>query len=288
LPSRGSIVDAALLEELTSIVSRAAAAILTARAGALELRHKADQSPVTAADHASEAAILSGLAQVLPGVPVVSEEAASASAPARPADPFLLVDPLDGTRELVAGRNEFTVNLAMVSGGRPQLGIVAAPAQGVVWRGVEGSGAERLSLSPGAPSGCAGDRHPIAARSWPGGNLVAAVSRSHLDPRTEALLARLPVRERIACGSALKFCQLAEGRADIYPRLATTCEWDVAAGHALLAAAGGRVLAPDGSPLRYGQHAEQFRIQAFVAWGDPSSPARLKAQLPPKPDPSSR
>jgi 3'(2'), 5'-bisphosphate nucleotidase len=279
MPSQGSIVDAALLEELTSIVSRAAAAILTARAGALELRHKADQSPVTAADHAAEATILTGLAQVLPGVPVVSEEETSASAPARLADTFLLVDPLDGTRELVAGRDEFTVNLAIVSGGRPQLGIVAAPAHGLVWRGMEGGGAERLSLAPGDPSGCARERRPIATRSWPGGNLVAAVSRSHLDSRTEALLARLPVGERIVCGSALKFCQLAEGRADIYPRLATTCEWDVAAGHALVVAAGGGVLAPDGSPLRYGQQAEHFRIPAFVAWGDPASPARLKAQL---------
>ena len=270
-----SALDGRLLDELSTIVSAAAAAILTARAGALDARSKADLSPVTAADHAAEAVILEGLARVLPGVAVVSEEAAATALPAHLPGTFVLVDPLDGTRELLAGRDEFTVNVGIVAGGRPRLGIVATPAQGMLWRGIEGRGAERLRLSPGAPAAAAEQRTPIRARPCPPSGLVAAVSRSHLDSQTEALLARLPVTERFARGSAIKFCQLAEGTADIYPRLSTTCEWDVAAGHAVLVAAGGTVTAPDGAPLRYGGMSERFRVAAFVAWGDPSAPARF-------------
>ena len=276
MPADDDIMAAdGLLDELTSIVSAAAAAIIAARAGSLDTRTKADLTPVTAADHAAEAVILEGLARLLPNTCVVSEEAVGRALPERIPDRFVLVDPLDGTRELVAGRDEFTINLAIVDGGRPRLGIVAAPAQGLLWRGIEDCGAERLRLSPGAPAAAAQQRSAIRTRPCPHSGLVAAVSRSHLDPRTEALLARLPITERFARGSAVKFCQLAEGTADIYPRLSTTCEWDVAAGHAVLTAAGGAVTAPDGAPLRYGRTAENFRVAAFVAWGDPSAPARF-------------
>jgi 3'(2'), 5'-bisphosphate nucleotidase len=267
--------DGRLLDELTSIVSAAAAAILAARARALDVRLKADRSPVTAADHAAEAVILEGLARVLPGVSVVSEEAASRTLPAGLPETFVLVDPLDGTREFVAGRDEFTVNVAVVSGGHPRLGIVAAPAQGALWRGIERRGAERLRLAPGAPAGAARERAAIRTRSPSRAGLVAVVSRSHLDAETEAFLARLPIAERLASGSAIKFCQLAEGAADVYPRLSTTCEWDVAAGHALLAAAGGVVTTPEAAALTYGQIASNFRIPAFVAWGDPAAAGAL-------------
>jgi 3'(2'), 5'-bisphosphate nucleotidase len=206
---------------------------------------------------------------------VVSEEAAGRALPARIPDSFVLVDPLDGTRELVAGREEFTINLAIVDGERPRLGIVAAPAQGLLWRGIEGRGAERLRLSPGAPAHAAQARSVVRTRPAPRAGLVAAVSRSHLDPQTEALLARLPIADRYVCGSAVKFCQIAEGIADVYPRLSPTCEWDVAAGHAVLAAAGGVVTTPEGAPLRYGRIAENFRVPAFVAWGDPEAAVRL-------------
>jgi 3'(2'), 5'-bisphosphate nucleotidase len=271
----GDLGSERLLGELTTIVSAAAAAILAARTGALDIRTKADRSQVCAADHASEAVILEGLGRVLPRTIVVSEEAACRAAPESLPATFVLVDPLDGTREFLAGRDEFTINVAIVADGRPRLGIVAAPAQGLLWRGVEGHGAERLHLSAGAPAGAAAERVPIRARPAPAAGLVAAVSRSHLDAATEDFLARLPVAERIACGSAVKFCLLAEGTADVYPRLSNTCEWDVAAGHALLAAAGGSLRAPDGKPLRYGRIAESFRVPAFIAWGDPSAPARL-------------
>jgi 3'(2'), 5'-bisphosphate nucleotidase len=267
--------DGRLLDELTSIVSAAAAAIVAARAGSLDTRTKADHTPVTAADHAAEAVILEGLARLLPGMCVVSEEAVGRALPDRIPDRFVLVDPLDGTRELVAGRDEFTINLAIVDGRRPRLGIVAAPAQGLLWRGIEGSGAERLRLSPGAPANAAQGRSMIRTRPAPPTGLVAAISRSHLDARTEALLARLPIADRHVCGSAVKFCQIAEGSADVYPRLSATCEWDVAAGHAVLAAAGGVVTTPEGAPLSYGWIAENFRIPAFVAWGDPQAAVRL-------------
>jgi 3'(2'), 5'-bisphosphate nucleotidase len=270
-----TFADGWLLDELTTIVSAAAAAILAARAGSLGARTKADLSPVTVCDEAAEAAILSGLARVLPGVAVVSEEAASGAPPSSLPDSFVLVDPLDGTRELIAGRDEFTVNVAIVRGGRPRLGIVAAPAQGVVWRGREGHGAERLQLPPGAPASAARERSTIRTRPAPHAGLVAVVSRSHLDAETEAFLARLPIAGRLTSGSAVKFCQVAEGAADVYPRLSTTCEWDVAAGHAVLAAAGGVLTSPGGAALSYGQIGRNFRVPAFVAWGDPAAPAAL-------------
>src|SRR5262252_5486663 len=273
-------VDGRLLDELTTIVSAAAAAILAARAGSLEVRAKADLSPVTAADHAAEALILDGLASLLPGMCVVSEEAAGCAPPERIPGSFVLVDPLDGTRELLAGRDEFTINLALVSDGCPRLGIVAAPAWGVVWRGIEGRGAERLRLAPGAPAGAAHELSAVRTRSSPPSGLVAVVSRSHLEPRSQALLTRLPIAERRACGSAVKFGQIAEGSADVYPRLSATCEWDAAAGHAVVAAAGGAVVTPEGAPLTYGRAFESFRLPAFVAWGDPSAVSRFDGPTP--------
>jgi len=266
-------LDRPLLDALTSIVSEAGAAILSACTRALATRTKADASPVTAADHAAEAVILAGLARVLPGVCVVSEEAAAC--PECLPDTFILVDPLDGTRELVAGRDEYTVNVAIVVGGRPRLGIVSAPAQGLIWRGIEGQGAERLRLAPGQRVSAAAEIVPVRTRATPSTGMIAVASRSHLDPATQAFLARLPIAKAINSGSAVKFCQLAEGAADVYPRLSTTCEWDVAAGHALLVAAGGMVTTPEGAPLRYGGTAAQFRLPAFVAWGDPSAAARF-------------
>jgi 3'(2'), 5'-bisphosphate nucleotidase len=270
-----SALDGKLLDALTTIVSAAGAAILAARAGQCPTWTKADQSPVTAADHAAEAAILEGLARVLPGVAVISEEAAAQALPADPADAFILVDPLDGTREFIAGRGEFTVNVAIIVAGQPRLGIVAAPAQGLIWRGIAGNGAERLRLPAGRPAAAADERVPVRTRTAPASGLIAVASRSHLDPQTEAFLARLPVGEMVACGSAVKFCQVAEGQADVYPRLSTTCEWDVAAGHAVLVAAGGTVITAEGGPLSYGRSSADFRVPNFVAWGDPAAPGRL-------------
>ncbi len=265
--------DAQLLDALTSLASRAAAAILGVARADLAVREKPDRSPVTAADLASETVILEGLGKLLPGAPIISEETANRlSAP--PLADFLLVDPLDGTRELLAGRDEFTVNIALVQRGQPRIGVIAAPARGLVWRGIVGRGAERLALSPGAAPENAGQPLAIRTRPQPPHALVALVSRSHLDPATEAYLARLKSAERISCGSSLKFCRLAEGAADLYPRLAPTSEWDVAAGHAVLAAAGGTVTDPKGAPLIYGR-SKDFRIPAFIARGDRNLPVAL-------------
>lgn len=270
--------DQALIDALTGIVSRAAAAILKARAGALATRHKADRSPVTAADEASEAVILAGLAHVLPGVPVVSEEAGATRELV--GDAYLLVDPLDGTRELVAGRDEFCVNIALVTSGRASLGLIASPALGLIWR-TGAQGAERLVLAPGAEPRNATERSPIRTRPWPQTGAIAAISRSHLDARTQAFLQRLPPTERIASGSALKLCRLAEGKADIYPRLSPVCQWDLAAGDAIVTAAGGLVTTPqgssEGSSLTYDMTTERFLVDGFIAWGDPSAPKLFPA-----------
>jgi len=269
---RDMVRDQSLIDALTGIVSRAAAAILTARAGALATRHKADLSPVTAADEAAEAVILDGLARVLPGVPVVSEEAGATAELA--GDTYLLVDPLDGTRELVAGRDEFCVNVALVAAGRPRLGLIGSPALGMIWR-TSAQGAERLALAPGAEAKAATERGVIRPRPWPETGAVAAISRSHLDARTQAFLARLPPTEKRASGSALKLCRVAEGIVDIYPRLAQVHQWDLAAGEAIVTAAGGLVTTPEGAPLTYDMTKERFLVDGFIAWGDPSAPARL-------------
>jgi 3'(2'), 5'-bisphosphate nucleotidase len=256
--------DQALMAALTAAVAQAACATLDSACSKPEVRFKADRSPVTDADLRSQAILLAAVAKLMPGVDVVSEE--MESHPTRLGDIFVLIDPLDGTKEYVAGSSEYTVNLAVMRAGVPLAGIVAVPAEGALYRGVVGLGAERLAL---APDGAVGGRaSPIGTRKAPGSGRIAAVSRSHLDGATVALLDRLGITERIPCGSALKFCRVAEGAADIYPRLATTCEWDVAAGHALVVAAGGTTTLPDGGALRYGASEVDFRIPAFIAWGD--------------------
>lgn len=262
---------AALIDDLTTIVARASALIRAISPETVGRQLKADQSPVTAADEASEAAILERLAKLLPGVAVVSEEKSGREAAPALGGSFLMVDPLDGTKEFLAGRDEFTVNLAIITGRTPIAGIVAAPARGLVWRGIVGRGAERLRLRDDGADGA----QAIRTRRWPAQGGVAVVSRSHLDTETEGFLARLGPVTRTPSGSAIKFCQVADGSADVYPRLATTCEWDVAAGHAVVAAAGGVVTKPQGDQLIYGQVAADFRIPAFIAWGDPEKAAAL-------------
>jgi 3'(2'), 5'-bisphosphate nucleotidase len=259
LPARA----AEILDDLTAIVARACAKINELSQEELLPRMKVDHSPVTAADEVSEALIVEGIGRLLPGIPVVSEESADQNR-GRLDGSFLIVDPLDGTREFLAGRDEFTVNLAIVTHGVPIAGIIAAPRRGQVWRGIVGEKAERFRLLKNG----ADQAQPIRTRIWPLERPVAAVSRSHFDTATDSFLASLGPIERTASGSAIKFCQIAEGTADVYPRLATTCEWDVAAGQALVVAAGGAVKTPQGQPLEYGRAAEHFRVPAFIAWGD--------------------
>jgi 3'(2'), 5'-bisphosphate nucleotidase len=269
------LTDPSLLDALTDIASQAGAAIMRVRDEGSTVRTKADASPVTDADESAEAIILDGLAHVLPGITVVSEEAAARGAlPVLPAT-FVLVDPLDGTREFIAGRDEFTVNIAIVRDGRPLAGIVGAPALDTIWRGTIGKGSERLRLRAGAAVRDASERTVLHTRAYQGGRWRAMVSRSHLDSQTEQWLARFPAVERMDCGSSVKFCRMAEGNADVYPRLGPTSEWDIAAGDAVLTAAGGVVLSPDGEPVRYGQAARKLKVPSFVAWCDPADAGRF-------------
>lgn len=268
---------ASLMHDLTTIVSQAAAAIERVAPEVARRRMKADRTPVSDADEAAEAVLLDALERLMPGVPVVSEEACARGVQPRLGTQFFMVDPLDGTREFLAGLDEYTVNLALVADGVPELGIIAAPAHGRIWRGAIGRGGERLDLAPGAAAAAARNVIPLRPRRRPARGLIAAVSRSHLDPRTAAFVAALPHSEQMVCGSSLKFCRLAEGLADVYPRLAPTCEWDIAAGHAVLAASGGAITAPDGTPLAYGRGGEGFRIPGFVAWADSTAGTAVKA-----------
>jgi 3'(2'), 5'-bisphosphate nucleotidase len=262
-PGEQPIVDGALLGKLSAEVAVAAAATLAA---GRDVRIKADQTPVTDADERSQAILMEAMARLLPGVAVVSEE--MAVRPSKLGDVFVLIDPLDGTREFVSGSGEFTVNLAIIQRCEPVAGIVAVPAAGLIYRGRVRHGAERLAMSRDGSVADSSATQPIRVRTLPRDGMVATVSRSHLDPATVVLLDRLHIKDRMACGSALKFCRIAEGAADVYPRLAPTREWDVAAGHALVAAAGGTVTLPDGGALHYGDAASDFRVPAFIAWGD--------------------
>lgn len=255
---------ATLMEPLTDLVREAGNAILAVNRDAMKVQGKVDGSPVTDADLAADRIIAAGLKRIAPELPALSEERLSEARPPFRGS-FFLIDPLDGTKEFLAGRGEFTVNLALVTGGTPLLGIICAPALGLIWRGLVGRGAERLRLEQ---SGAVA-REPIRTRPAPkaGEPWIVAVSRSHGDARTEAFIDARPGAVRQMLGSAIKFTKLAEGAADIYPRLAPTSEWDVAAGHALVTAAGGKVTDANGKPLRFGEQ-EGFVVPDFVAWGD--------------------
>lgn len=226
---------------------------------------KPDGSPVTDADRAAEAAVLAVLARVAPGVPVVAEEAVAAGDVPVVADRFLLVDALDGTREFARGGDDYTVNVALIVGGVPVAGVVIMPATGELFAG-DATGARKAILAQGtatrwqAISVAAGDGDP---------RILA--SRSHLTAETRAFCAAWPRAEYHAVGSSLKFCRLAEGTADLYPRMGRTMEWDTAAGDAVLRAAGGQVRTIDGVPLIYGKREQaddrDFANPWFVAHG---------------------
>lgn len=263
MPSLNAADCLALIEAVTAIAVDASRTILDLAATA-QVRRKADGSPVTTADEAAETVICEALERLAPAVPIISEERASHEKPKRiERGSYFLVDPLDGTREFIAGRNEYTVNIALLTDGVPLLGVIGAPARGELWRGVVGRSAERFDDLSCKPS------HRIHVRPRPQAAPVIMVSRSHLDPRTQAFVERFPQAELLPSGSSIKFCRLAEGSADLYPRLAPTRDWDVAAGHALLVAAGGAIAAPDASPLRYGT--DELLIPAFVASGQATS-----------------
>jgi 3'(2'), 5'-bisphosphate nucleotidase len=258
----------ALRDGVAAAALEAGAAIWRHFEAGFEVLTKSDESPVTAADHAAEAIILAALARLDPDTPVVAEEEAAAGRIPAVGARFWLVDPLDGTREFVRKGTDFTVNIGLVEGDRPTLGVVYAPARADLFVGDVSAGlAWRARVEPGVLA-LEGGR-PLQVRE-PGARLVALASRSHGDPVTDRYLAALPLERRITIGSSLKFGLVAAGEADLYPRTGPTMEWDTAAGQAVLEAAGGRVIAPDGSPFRYGKPG--FRNGAFVACGPFDAP----------------
>jgi 3'(2'), 5'-bisphosphate nucleotidase len=247
------------------IAVRAGEVILKARADTCRPDYKADGSPVTAADLAADEAIRACLERNLPDLPVVTEETC-ATAPRVNAERFILVDPLDGTKEFIQGRSEFTVNIALIEHGTPVAGAVYAPALHQLYVG--GTNAYKLDTrTTGGGELSFSKMHPIAVRRAPPEGCRAVVSRSHLDPATRQWVERHGISDLAPSGSSLKFCAIAEGEADVYPRLAPTMEWDTAAGHAVLLAAGGTVTDLNGSPMRYGK--PDYRNGDFIAWGTP-------------------
>jgi 3'(2'), 5'-bisphosphate nucleotidase len=248
-----------------AIASLAGEAVMDVYRSDFETRRKADHSPVSDADDRAEAIILDQLSRLLPGVPVLAEEQAARTGAGALADVFLLVDPVDGTREFIQRRGDFTVNIALIEDRRPVCGCVYAPAREEMYLG--GRNAFRvLSFAPGADVGQANPLQ-IHTRPPPEAGLTAVMSASHPDAETEAFLQRLPIAQRRSIGSSLKFCLLAAGEADIYPRWGPTMEWDTAAGHAVLAAAGGGVVTPEGEPFLYRKAGQGYRNGPFIAWG---------------------
>ena len=255
-----------LREGIIALARDAARAIMQVYEGEFAVQHKDDDSPLTAADLAAHRCIVAGLAALSPSIPVLSEESAQdvPAARRRQWPRMWLVDPLDGTREFVKRNGEFTVNIALVDEGEPVLGVVQAPVTGALWHGQRGRGAFRRE----------GDRDiEIRSRKPATAPLRVAASRSHRDARTEQVLSRMGDIEPVGVGSSLKFCRLAEGSMDAYPRFGPTSEWDTAAGQCVLEAAGGAVLDPRGRPLRYNQR-DTILNGDFIALGDPSLPWR--------------
>jgi 3'(2'), 5'-bisphosphate nucleotidase len=248
----------ALKDELVAVARKAGAVILDIYHRDFETLRKADRSPVTEADTAAEAVILEALARLAPEIPVIAEEQSAkdgvpVSAPSR----FFLVDPLDGTKEFIARNGEFTVNIALIESGRPVLGVVYLPATDACYAGLDGKAERRIG---------SGGPEAIVARAAPAEGLTMAISRSHANQgEIERAKERFTIAGTIVAGSSLKFCRIAEGVADLYPRFGNTMEWDTAAGQAVLEAAGGRVETTEGAVLGYGKAG--FRNPHFIAYG---------------------
>ncbi|MFL6591501.1 MAG: 3'(2'),5'-bisphosphate nucleotidase CysQ [Luteimonas sp.] len=253
-----------LREGIIALARDAAARIMAIYDSEFAVEHKDDKSPLTAADMAAHHCIVEGLERLSPQIPVLSEESAEdvPTVVRRQWRQLWLVDPLDGTREFVKRNGEFTVNIALIDEGVPVLAVVQAPATGALWHAVRGAGAFRRD----------GDIDvPLAARSPAAAPLRVAASRSHADPRTSALMQRIGDVEAVPLGSSLKFCRIAEGGMDLYPRFGPTSEWDTAAGQCVLEAAGGAVIDLKGRALRYNRR-DTILNGEFIALGDPALP----------------
>lgn len=262
LPPNSVLVDAVIAASI-----EAGETIIKIRNAGLRVEKKSDHSPVTEADRAAEAIITEALARVAPGIAVIAEEAVYEGRIPPTGEAFFLVDPLDGTREFTKGGNDFTVNVGLVVNGAPTMGVIYVPATGKLYGGAVGEGAWRAEVADGVVSA----RRPMQVRPAPAGPIDVVASKSHRTKETDACIARYEVGKLVSAGSSVKFCVVAAGEADLYPRLGSTMQWDTAAGDAILRAAGGRVVTLDGKPLGYGPNgapgSEAFRNPWFIATG---------------------
>lgn len=254
-------------ETLAEIALKAGAVIMQIYKTDFDVLSKDDASPVTEADEKAEALILQALNRLAPEVPVLAEEAVAAGHIPEIGDRFFLVDPLDGTKEFINKRGEFTVNIALIEHGRPVMGVVFAPALDRLFVADSVASAWQAHAKPGSDVPPVSERAPMRIRSVSGG-LTAIASKSHRTPETDAFLENFDIAEIISAGSSLKFCLIAAGEADLYPRMGRTMEWDTGAGQAVVEAAGGRVLQEDGAPLLYGKTGRGYDNPHFIVYGD--------------------
>jgi 3'(2'), 5'-bisphosphate nucleotidase len=260
---------ATLAAAILPAVVDAARDILATRRSGLVVDSKSDNSPVTEADRRAETILASALRAIHPGIPVVGEESAAAGTAPPIGETFFLLDPLDGTRDYAAGRDDFTINIGLVDNGHPTFGLIYAPARQdlFVTAAPRQAVSARFDCEGSSPALAELDLTPLHVRPCPASNLTALVSRRESGPEFDDRLAALGIAHRIVASSALKFGLLARGDADIYPRFGPTCEWDTAAGQAIVEAAGGTVTALDGTPLVYGKAATKFLNGPFIARG---------------------
>ena len=255
--------ESAFMRALSAAALEAGARIMQHYRNGVEAEEKSDKSPVTQADRDAEDMIERALAELAPSIQMIGEEACSERVPDKLAPHFFLVDPLDGTRDFVAKRNDFTVNIGLISGTAPVAGVIYAPMHEKLYF----SGPNSAFMLPMAPEDTLdmAQAKPLRVGPFPDNGLGVLASRSHRDKKTDALIKRLHVRDVIPAASSYKFCLLAEGRADLYPRHGRTMEWDTAAGHAILNAAGGIVTCEDGTPLEYGKLERALDNPSFIA-----------------------
>lgn len=265
---------AALAEVFSRVAVEAGAIVMAVYSQDFKVRAKADRSPVCDADEKSEALIVARLEAAFPGLPVVAEESVARGLVPDLGPDLILVDPLDGTREFAKRNGEFTINIALVHEGSPTCAVVYAPARGRLWVAQDGA-AYVCDVPPGGRVPAVSGMRRIHVRALGSRHPLAVVSRSHRNDETEALMQQLGIQEMREAGSALKFCLIAEGEADVYPRIGRTMEWDIAAGDAVLRAAGGIVTKLDGSSLVYGRRDLEFACPDFVAFGDRSAALKL-------------
>lgn len=270
------------LEDLIDLALAAGAEIMSVRAAGFDTQTKLDGSIVTIADQRAEAVIEAGLAKLAPEIPMIGEEAVADGRIPECGDRFFCVDPLDGTRGFAKGGDEFTVNIALIAHGEPVMGVVYAPATGELYAGeilADGSGRALAARCDIAAACISHPLAPIAASAAPAPWRLVASETSGRDSQTADFATALKAGAMVHASSSIKFCRVAEGAADLYPRFGPVSEWDAAAGHAVLRAAGGDIMRLDGAPLRYGLAKDDFLIRGFIAYASADAKAAALAAL---------